>query len=261
MKRLKLSLGIFSYVAILLSPLLLSSPVQAVGDQISLQCPTVVNQIDVVRIQDNPNICDLSVDKQVSVNGGAFVDADTSPEAAVAHVGDTVVWRVVVTNSSKDLTPHGAVYVHDLLPDGTSFQSYIASDGTYKADDGSFFANTWVLPLLKSQGESFVTTLPATLDITSKVTKTGLTENEALLTKYDPGSCDGGCVYLDADSGNDSNAAWINVVATPHVLAASTIVNTGDPAVLNFVAGISLLSALGLVTLLRPSKKKTSYKL
>ncbi|HEY4964221.1 MAG TPA: hypothetical protein VIH90_05990 [Candidatus Saccharimonadales bacterium] len=42
--------------------------------------------------------CDLSVDKQVSVNGSAFVDAPTSASAVQAHVGDSVVWKITVTN-------------------------------------------------------------------------------------------------------------------------------------------------------------------
>src|SRR5690349_46581 len=38
--------------------------------------------------------CDLGIIKQVSVNGGAFADADTSPDAVPAHVGDTVTWKI-----------------------------------------------------------------------------------------------------------------------------------------------------------------------
>src|SRR3990167_10359181 len=44
--------------------------------------------------------CDLAIQKEVSVNGSAFVDANTSAEAAQAVVGDSVVWKISVTNPS-----------------------------------------------------------------------------------------------------------------------------------------------------------------
>ena len=78
-------------------------------------------------------LCDLSVDKQVSINGGAFEDADTSAAAVSAHIGDTATWKITVTNTSTEgLTPHGAVYIKDLLPNGVTYGDlYTASAGAY----------------------------------------------------------------------------------------------------------------------------------
>ena len=207
--------------------LTLGGPLLAVGSaqaaQIVLQCSSsqeVIAGDAIVR-------CDLAVDKQVSVNGGAYQEADTSDAAVAAQVGDTVTYKITVTNNSTDgLTPHGAVYVKDVLPTGVSFVSYTASDGSYTGNDGSYFANDWYLPLL-SGGEFPSTTLPATLTITTKVVSSGQYQNTAAFDKYDPGSCDGGCAYVDSVSTNDSNDAWINIPAQTQVLGSSTV--TTDP--------------------------------
>ncbi len=265
--RRLLAAAIFATATIL--PIVgLVTPVQAVGDQIVVQCPQNI-QLDV--IGDVPHVCDLAVDKQVSVNGGPFVEADTSPDAANAQVGDTITWKVIVTNNSTDgLTPHGVVYVKDALPSGVAFQSYVATDGTYIGDNGSFFANNWVLPLLKSDGDDgFVTTLPATLTLITKATSTGLIENTAAFNKYDPGSCDGGCAYIDADSDNNSNDAWVNIQVKPQVLGESTstpqvlgLSNTGTSVVMPSIVALSLItSTMALGYIGRGRRQKYSERL
>src|SRR3989344_3914493 len=65
--------------------------------------------------------CDLALQKEVSVNGGAFFDADTSAEAVSATVGDSVVYRISITDTStidRDYYVGGAVQVYDVLPAG-----------------------------------------------------------------------------------------------------------------------------------------------
>src|SRR3989344_2417170 len=83
--------------------------------------------------------CDLAIDKQVSINGGSFVPADTDSDAAQAQVGDTVTWQIVVTNNSdEDLIPHGVLTVNDKPPLGVEFDSYPPTAGTYSSDQWTF---------------------------------------------------------------------------------------------------------------------------
>ncbi len=173
--------------------------------------------------------CDLGVDKLVSVNGGTFQEADTSSAAAQATVGDTVTWKIIITNNSDGMTPQGRVYIKDVLPSGVTYVSNTATDGVYHPNDGSFDANLWNLPTQKDDGDGgFVTTLPATLLITTKASSTGLFENVAALAYYDPGTCDGGrCAYTDDDLANNQNSAWLDPSAAPVVLGASS--TTGAP--------------------------------
>lgn len=258
MKKFRKLFAATSLVSVLFAPLLAGAVTQAATTHVPVVCASS-NQINLDVAQDVPQVCDLSVDKQVSVNGGAFVEADTSAAAAVAQLGDTVTWKVTVTNTSTaGLTPHGAVYVKDVLPAGTDFQSYTATDGVYHANDGTFFENSWYLPLLKSSGDSFVTTLPATLLITTKASSTGFKQNTAAFWKYDPGSCDGGCAYFDGDSTNNSDDAWVVTQTKPKVLAASTtLVNTGSNSTPNLIVGSLILAMLAVVTFAgRPNRPK-----
>lgn len=211
---------------------------------------------------DERQVCDLSVDKQVSVNGGAFVEADTSADAAQAHVGDTITWKITVTNTSTEgLTPHGTVYVSDVLPSGVAYVSSSATSGNYLTS--GLFANDWYLPLLQSDGgDGFVTTLPATLTITSTSTSTGLFKNTATLAKYDQGSCDGGCTYVDGDPTNDSNDAWIDPSAKPAVLGSSTtatLANTGSGTTESIIAGGLIVATTAVA--LAGRNKRGSYKI
>jgi uncharacterized repeat protein (TIGR01451 family) len=202
---------------------------------------------------DSHGDCDLAVDKQVSVNGGAFVEADTPADAAQAHVGDTITWKITVTNESTEgFTPTGTVYVNDLLPTGVAYVSSSATSGNYITS--GLFANHWLLPLLQSDGDGgFITTLPATLTITSTSNSTGLFENIATLDKYDNGHCDGGCVYGDSNPDNDSNDAWIDPSAPPAVLGLNSgdpqvlaLTNTGSSTVPSLIAGILIVGTLGI---------------
>ena len=197
--------------------------------------------------------CDLGVDKQVSVNGGAYVEADTSSDAASATVGDTVTWKITVTNESTEgAVPTGTVYVSDVLPSaGVSYVSSSATAGTYLTS--GFFANNWQLPL--SDGGS--STLPATLTITTTSTATGLFENIATLSKYDNGHCDGGCIYADANPSNDSDDAWVDPSAKPVVLAESTLVNTGTGTALQTAAAGVLIVATATALL---AGRKRGYR-
>ena len=176
--------------------------------------------------------CDLGIDKQVSVNGGAYAEADTSAAAAQAQVGDTVTWQITVTdNSDEGMTPYGKVTVHDVLPSGAAYDSYTASAGSYDGSDWTFSLNG---------------NLPATLTITSHAVSTGLFENTAVLAAYDP--CSDGCLgagnYSDSNPDNNSNDAWMDPSAKPAVLAESTLANTGTSPMPSLLAGGLIVATL-----------------
>lgn len=192
--------------------------------------------------------CDLGVSKQVSVNGGAFADANNSPTALDARLGDTVTWQITLSNTSSDpaATPIGIVTIHDILPGAVTLGSSTASGGVFAADD-------WVVSLSS-------VALPATLTITTTASTTGLIQNTAALNDYDP--CIDGClgntgIYADANAGNDSDDAWVNVQlkpSVPQVLDASTtatLVNTGSNSTPSLIVAGALVGAalfLGFAT-------------
>jgi uncharacterized repeat protein (TIGR01451 family) len=221
------------------------NPIVTCGDAVDQVCnleqPT--ETLNCFHDSDAKGFCDLAIDKQVSVNGGAFVEADTSADGAQAQVGDTVTWKITVTdNSSGGFEPHGILTVADVLPSGAAYDSSSATVGTY--DSG-----TWTFDI---EGN-----LPATLTIVSHAVSTGLFKNTATLSVLD--SCSDDCVglYSDADPSNDSNDAWFDPSAKPAVLAESTtLTNTGNGIGASLVAGGML--ALTASALVAASRQKRS---
>lgn len=204
--------------------------------------------------------CDLGVSKQVSVNDGEFSEADSAAAAAQAKVGDKVVWKIVVSNTSTiegKSYPVGTVTVKDIVPAGLNVTGL-----SYTA--GSFMDGNWTFDLSKN--------LPATLTVTTTATTAGLIVNTAALSEYTPPHYDykqtselnvsdavvipKSYPYKDADPSNDSNSAYINVVAPVVTTAAATPAapNTGlgdgsgwaEAAVLTLGAVGALGSAYGI---------------
>lgn len=277
MKRARLLLASASFI------FMLAVPAVARAFTEPLRCPTIIDD----EVSYNYDSCDLSIDKQVSVNGGPFENADTSGAAAAAQVGDTVTWKITVTNdSTPDLTPHGFVYINDVLPSSVSFSSYIASAG-------AFGSNTWTLPLMNEEGSN----LPATLTLTTDASEAGLAQNTAAFSRYDPGGCDGCSGYTDANSEHDSNDAWVNIKQKPsdgappppvteqtpppsnppqvlglsttvgnppqndqpQVLAATTtLTNTGSGLIESLIAGLLAVSAIAVAAYGRLFRKQTT---
>jgi uncharacterized repeat protein (TIGR01451 family) len=180
------------------------------------------NNLHCFNTQDSMSVqvCDLAIDKQVSVNGSAFVDAPTSTTAVQAHVGDSVIWKVIVSNnSSVGLTPKGSVTVSDVVPTGLS-------NVTTSASEETFTNGKWTFGLHDG--------LPATLTITSTASTLGLIENSAALTGYiycqdtNVDSVDSsaqvscGHPYVDDVKSNNASNAFINVVAVPVIPAPVT---------------------------------------
>jgi len=263
MKRLRILLASFGLL------FAVGAPVVVTG-MASAQAAPDVQRVRCWSIEEPIGACDLGVDKQVSVNGAAFVDADTSNDAASAHIGDTITWKITLSNHSNiDLTPHGKVTMHDALPTGVTFVSATASQGTYD----EVTTHDWVInPISESSDNVNSSTLPATLTIVSTANSNGLVQNTATLSDYDP--CVDGCLgnesgYSDTNSSNNMNDAWVNIQAAPQVLGVSTttpqvlgLTNTGTGTLVqSIIAGLFIVSALVVVSWGTIFKKRTHFKL
>jgi len=186
--------------------------------------------------ENEPGLCDLSVTKEVSINGGAFVDANSSAEAAQATVGDSVVWQVMINNtSSPGGVPYGEFLVGDILPAGVSYVSSSASLGSY---DNS--AGTWTFTFDLS-----TSSYPVTLTINSTATTVGEAQNIALLSGYACETAGEFCSYSDDsdfsedEESNDGDEAWAEISAPPVVLGDSTpvvLAATGSGTIESLVA-------------------------
>ncbi len=191
MKNIKLMLVIPLFSLTLMLPALVTT--QAFADQQSqaLECYSV----------EDPTTegCDLALTKQVSVNGSSYTEAETTATAPSAKVGDTISYKVTVTNDSDtNLVPQGSVTVTDNLPNSLTLDSAVASAGTYT--DGS-----WTFDLSGN--------LPATLTLTTTANSAGVIENIAALTGYTASEVDP--PYTDANNSNNSDEAYVDVSAVP----------------------------------------------
>lgn len=210
-------------------------------------------QDEVMLEEDVTPLCDVELNKEVSVNGGAFVSADTSEAAAQALIGDTVTWRITVTDMSVGgYQINYELLIDDILPTGVSYVSHVASVGNYDQSQ-------WELPVtVWNEQEQPESALPATLVIQTTAAQVGTWENNAVITSA---GCDGWCNYEDENGQNDANSAFVRIVqptvpqvlgssttttpaATPQVLAATGTVNV----LLTILAGIGIA---GLTVVLR----------
>jgi len=218
----------------------LLTPVFAVGvanaqvqiDGIPVQC--LIGSGEFTELESDG--CDLSLQKEVSVNGGAFVDANSAAEAASATLGDSVVWRISINNESSEGSPVFGFRVSDVLPAGVTFASSSASEGAY--DDSS---GIWQFTL------SAVSTFPVTLTLNSTATSTGTFENSAAFSQYN-GETWG--PYTDANASNDTDSAFVSISAAPAVLGDTTpvvLAATGSGAVESLVAGSLILTTFGVL--------------
>ena len=227
-----------AFVAALLIPVFVGGVVRAQTTGGVLQCESD-GQLE-------PDDCDLAITKEVSVNGGAFVDANTSGEAAQANVGDSIVWLITVTNPSvpdEGYFPTGTVQVGDNLPPEVTYVSSLASDGsTYNES-----SDIWQFNLDSS------TTYPLTLTINTTAASTGLAQNIAFLSGY---ACDEldevifFCEISDSNTENNADQAWADISAAPVVLGESTpvvLAATGSGVAESLVAAGLIVSTLGLL--------------
>lgn len=228
MNKLKLLLASTLLAVVAVAPLGVSSASaeEAVNNQNKLLCRYADSDYWCLTTEG----CDLSVSKTVSVNGAAAVEADTAETAAQAKVGDTLVWTITVKNTSSiegESYPVGTVTVKDIVPAGLTVTGLNDSTG------GTFMDGNWTFDL---EGN-----LPATLTVTTTATTAGMIVNTASLNEYkapeikyesrvnDAIVIDQVSGYYDADSSNDSNSAYVNVVApaTPAAVTTPKAPDTG----------------------------------
>lgn len=267
MRRIKLLLTSFAFVFALGIPALMSSAVSA---QVACENP------DGCQIQPCNN--DLSVSKQVKVPSGSYVDAADAGNAPSAHVGDTIEWLIGVTKNLQGAcegTPNfpGSIVLHDTLPSGITYVSSVAGAGTYDST-----SNDWSFTNL-----AFSSSTTIYLQLTTTANQVGSFENIATLSQLKV--CDGefcnsydyaassddslNSSQKDQVEGNNSADAWVNIQTVPQVLGEST---TSDPQVLgltntgtstlvqNIIAGLFIVSALGVLSWGTIFKKRATYK-
>jgi uncharacterized repeat protein (TIGR01451 family) len=167
--------------------------------------------------------CDLSIQKEVSVNGGAFFDANTPGDAVNAQVGDTITWLITVTNNLPSTAPVGDIAVTDAIPAGVQYVSDSATTGSYDET-----TDLWEISVGTFDEVNYNSNLPAQLEIVTTAASVGLVENRADLSA----SCGGDCEYEDGDTSNNFDLAYVNIQSKPQVLGDST---TSTPQVLALV--------------------------
>jgi uncharacterized repeat protein (TIGR01451 family) len=189
-------------------------------------------QLDTPQAECSQQLGDISVDKQVMVEDGTFVEADSVGTAPTAYIGQAVTWRITVSNTQE--TPFGSqgnqLIVEDVIPAQFSVQNVVASAGDYIVSTGKW---SIPLPLIGHHSE--------TLTITTKAENAGnAIENIATLTSIAPIDSADVVSFADDNSANDSNSAFIVVSTkpdkppvvtdtTPKVLGATTtLANTGE---------------------------------
>lgn len=217
-----------------------------------------------------PCFRDLSLNKQVKVPGGVFVDAHTSSSAPSATVGDTVEWKISVTNVTsggcEEFDLPGTIVVHDILPAGFTFVSssglptYDSSTNDWKfpaATVGSMGTVELTIDTTATQGGTFenVATLSNLIicqqQIEADITCT--TYNYAIDNADDP-------LYgvKDKNTQNDSSNAWVSISGKPVVLGESTTLpNTGSGVGASLAAG-GLIAATAVISL--AGRRKLAYK-
>lgn len=200
---------------------LLVSLVLSLGLLVPLTAPAVHAQpVNLLCVNQDesfvPDGCDLSLDQVVSVNEGEFTQANTTASAISVQNGDTVTYRITITDQSDENVevPTGLVTVTDILPASLTLKSFSTSTGTFNADTGA-----WTFFVEES--------LPATLVLTAQVNTStpGLIANTATMTDYTPDNCDGGLCpdppYVDANAANNSHVTYI--IINGRVVAVTTI--------------------------------------
>ncbi|HLG91004.1 MAG TPA: hypothetical protein VI336_02495 [Candidatus Saccharimonadales bacterium] len=207
-------------------------------------------------VQEEPiDNCDLGIKKEVSVNGGTFLDANASAEAANAVVGDTVTWRITVDREGTDFDgfPVGTIIVGDNLPSGVTYISTSTSDGSTYDESSDIWQFTLDIP----------TTYPVTLTINTTAAGIGLAQNIAFLSGYicDVSDfCEDSGEYSDSNRLNNGDEAWVNISAAPVVLAESTpvVLAATDSGITESLVAAGLIAAtLGTLGYSRFARKNS----
>ncbi|WP_231189422.1 DUF11 domain-containing protein [Haladaptatus sp. DYF46] len=182
-----------------------------------------------------PKIADLELTKTVN---------ESSP-----NVGDTVAFDVTLTNDGPNAT--SGVSVEDTLPDGVTFESSDATQGSY--DDTS---GVWTVGDLAT-GDEETLTLVATVESADNVTNVAEVTSSSL---YDPDSTPDNNVSSEDDqdnaslNGQQADLAVTKTVDEQNVTVGDTVnftinvTNNGPDAATNVTANEQLGSGLTFVS-------------
>lgn len=216
MRYIKLTLALSVLTLAFSASALASSQAAVVQKLMCRHQVTVTVQSDVYN-SDN-KVCDLGITKTVSVNGGAYTAAESSSTAVVAKVGDTVSYKITVSNTSTaGYLPYGQVTVKDTFPTGVTAGTSTPSVGTY-------VNGVWTFTLTSN--------LPATLTLTGTVNANGFSENVVAFATYCANVCPNkDCdpvAYVDANSTNNQDQAYVNapVVVVPPANTTTAVTTT-----------------------------------
>lgn len=232
------SIGLIVGVMILMLALPASAQ-QPQPDETSLDCQSssvaISPQDAPIETEELPQQkCDVAVDVQVKVNGGDYVDADSSTDAVGTFLGEVVTWKVNLKDVSVGYIPQGTIGIAVAVPFNTSIDSA-------SANAGSFADGVWIVAVDEPG-------FTAELILTTTALKVGGGQAIATLTTFTKFSEEcvdcflDSVVYSDDDSANDIDEAHSTVFgeAQPDtdqpqtgVLGASTVnEDNSDPQVL-----------------------------
>lgn len=146
---------------------------------------------------------ELSVDLQVQVDGGPFVDAEDEASSPEAVVGDPVIWQVSV---GAELAPENEERTVKITWDKPENVDVTGSEVTA----GTFDGTTWTVG---------IAAMPATLTINSVLNGEGLGVSMARITEIscdDSGDADadGFCDFEDGIVANNTNPAGVVAMAS-----------------------------------------------
>ncbi|WP_407421907.1 hypothetical protein, partial [Methanobrevibacter sp.] len=179
-----------------------------VGGSMSFEIVTLVNKtgsfvnrVSVVGREYDYNPSNNNASKSISVSDAADLAITKVVNNTAPNYLDLVKWTLVVRNVGPDAAT--GVNVADVLPSGLVYQSYVASVGSYSN-------GVWTIGNL-AKGAS------ATIDIISKIGKTGSIKNIASVTGNE----------FDVDKSNNRAEASVNVLksADLSVVKSSNVTN------------------------------------
>ena len=161
---------------------------------------TITNQISAHGREYDPNPENNNASKVIDVAKAADLSINKAVNESAPNYGDVIIWTLTVVNKGPDAAT--GVNVNDVLPEGLIYQSYTSSVGSY--------ANgIWNIRDLAS-GQR------ATLNIISKVAKTGTIENVASVSGNE----------YDIDESNNRDDESVNVAKATDLSVSKDVDNT-----------------------------------
>ena len=181
---------------------------------------TIVNNVNVTSDTYDPDMTNNNATNETVVPPEADLEVIKLVSNVTAHVGDSVVWTVIVTNNGPD----GAVnvVVSDVLPDGLSEFRVISVDGKFEG-------NVWTIGDLSADGKATLVlnstvsksnlTVVNVVNVTSDTYDPDMTNNNATNSTVIPPEADLEVIitndYEDISCHNGDNVTW-TIIVTNH---------------------------------------------